>query len=63
MKTLFAAALVLGASSLVTAHAEWEILDPGMAVKAQVASPAPATTSIAPQTSATSIAQRQPATK
>jgi len=30
MKTLLAAAFLLTASSLVTAQAEWEILDPGM---------------------------------
>jgi hypothetical protein len=53
MKTLFAAALLLSASSLVTAHAQWEILDPGMAVKAPVASPAPTPTPIAQRQSAT----------
>ena len=40
MKTLLATAFLLTASSLVTAHAEWEILDPGMP-----AAIAPSTTS------------------
>ena len=63
MKTLFAAALLLSASSLVTANAEWEILDPGMAGNASVASRAPAPASIAPTARPTVIGQSQPATK
>jgi len=54
MKTLLASAFLLAASSLVTAHAEWEILDPGMPAGAATAS-APSTSSIAP--SATSAVQ------
>jgi len=45
MKTLLASAFLLVVSSLVTAHAEWEILDPGM--------PGAAATAIAPSTSST----------
>ena len=65
MKILLATALLLGASSLMTAHAEWEIFDPGMPVSAQVASPAPTTntTAIAPTTSKIDTAKREPATK
>jgi len=40
MKTLLATAFLLTVSPLVTAHAEWEILDPGM----------PAVTAIGPST-------------
>jgi hypothetical protein len=65
MKTLLATALLLGASSLMTAHAEWEILDPGMPLSAQVASPAPVTntTSIAPATNKIETAKREAATR
>ena len=47
MKTLLATAFLLAASSLVTAQAEWEILDFPTAATTQVAATAPAT-SIAP---------------
>jgi len=63
MKTLLAAALLLTASSLVTAHAEWEILDPGMPGNAQAASPVPLPSSIAPTTSRTVAAQPLSSTK
>jgi hypothetical protein len=46
MKTLLATAFLLCASSLVTAHAEWEILDTGM----------PGSTAIVPSTTATTTA-------
>jgi len=49
MKTLLATAFLLCASSLVTAHAEWEILDPGMPGSTSTAI-APSTTSTAPTT-------------
>ena len=48
MKTLLATAFLLCASSLVTAHAEWEILDPGM--------PGSTATAIAPSTTSTATA-------
>ena len=57
MKTLLATTFLLCASSLVTANAEWEILDPGMP-----GSTATSTTSTAPATSTISTAQL-PATK
>ena len=57
MKTLLAAALLLTASSLVTAHAEWEILDPGMPGNGRAASPASTPSSIAPTASRTVAAQ------
>ena len=53
MKRLLAAAFLLGASSLVTAHAEWEILDLPTTVTIHVASTAPATTTTAPAQPAT----------
>ena len=50
MKMLLATAFLLAASSLVTAQAEWEILDLPTPVSTQVASTAPvqSTTSTAP---------------
>ena len=54
MKTLLATAFLLTASSLVTAHAEWEILDPGMPAATQTA---PSTTSTAPLPSTASTMQ------
>ena len=59
MKTLLATAFLLCASSLVTANAEWEILDPGMPGSTATAT---TTTSTAPVTSTISTAQL-PATK
>jgi hypothetical protein len=59
MKTLLATAFLLGASSLMTAHAEWEILDPGMAV----ASTATATPTTAPMTRTSETPQRDHAAK
>ena len=44
MKTLFATAFFLTASSFVAAHAEWEILELPTAATTQVASTTPATT-------------------
>jgi hypothetical protein len=62
MKARLASALLLSLSSFTAAHAEWEILDPGMPGWTPLAA---STTSIAPATSTASpsIAQRQPATK
>ena len=53
MKTLLTTAFLLAASSLVTAQAEWEILDLPTAVTTHVASVAPATTTTAPVQPAT----------
>lgn len=52
MKTLLATAFLLTASSLVTAHAEWEILDPGMPA-ATVIAPSPTSTTTTPSTAST----------
>lgn len=54
MKTLLATAFLFAASSLVTAQAEWEILDPGMPGATQSV-PAPTTTPTmtAPSTAST----------
>ena len=54
MKTLLATAFLLTASSLVTAHAEWEMLDPGMPAATAIA---PSTTSTAPTPSTASTLQ------
>ena len=58
MKTLFATAFFLTASSFVAAHAEWEILELPTIATTQVASTTPATTM-----TATAPTQGQPATK
>ena len=58
MKTLLATAFLLCTSSLVTANAEWEILDAGMP-----GSIATATTTTAPATTKIETAKREPATK
>jgi len=54
MKTLLATAFLLCASSLVTANAEWEMLDAGMPGSTATAT---TTTSTAPATKTISTAQ------
>ena len=64
MKTLLATAFLLCASSLVAAHAEWEILDPGMPGSTATATSTSTTvTASPPATSTIETAKREPTTK
>ena len=62
MKTVIAAAFLLGVSSVTAAHAEWEILDPGTAVNTAIRSETKATPTAAAN-AAVSAEQAQVATK
>ena len=56
MKALLATTLLLGLSSFTAAHAEWEILDPGTAVAADVTALASTASTVAAPTVVTTEA-------
>jgi hypothetical protein len=61
MKAILATALLLGLSSF-TAHAEWEILDPGTTVATDARAPAPTvtvTTDAAPSVTVSNVGTTQ----